>query len=682
MNAANPFLKPFDTPYGSVPFSKIKIEHYSEAMDEGLKEQKQNIEAIAGSGEAPTFANTIAAMENAAPILSRVTGVLFNLAEADNNDDFEALTTKYSPLLTEASSEIFQNEALFKRVKAVYDDRQKLNLDTEDSMLLEDTYKAFIRSGALLDEKDKKEFARLSSQLSSQTLNFGQNVLKDVNAYRMTIEKAEDLSGLPDYMVEAARLRAKELTGRDDCWVFDLSMPSYFGFMKYADDRSLREQLYRAYNSKGCRGNDNDNRALAAEIVNNRLKKAKIMGHENYASYSLERTMAETPERVYALLGQLLEKYMPAAMREREKVEDYARRMTGDEGFSLQAWDWSYYSEKLKEETFSLNDSILKPYFELSRVKAGVFGLAGKLYGLRFEKIEDVDVYHKDVDCYRVSDADGRLMGLLYTDFFPRAGKQGGAWMTEFRGQYMEDGRDVRPLISIVMNFTPPTESEPSLLTFSEVETFLHEFGHALHGLLSECKYESLSGTNVYRDFVELPSQLMENFSTEKGFLDGVALHYKTGEPIPEELVKSIKDSENFNVAYACVRQLNFGFLDMAWHTLTGEFKGDVEKFELEATRKTAMFPAVDGTCISTAFNHIFSGGYAAGYYSYKWSEVLDADAFAVFKAAGGISPEVAARFRREVLSRGGTEHPMTLYKRFKGSEPTVEALLRRNGIL
>lgn len=681
MNAQNPFLKAFDTPYQSVPFSKIKTEHYAEALDEGLKQQESNIKAICNNQYNPTFENTIVALEHCDEILSRTTNVLFNLAEADTNDDLVALTQKYSPLLTEASNRIFQNKELFERVKYVYSERKNLNLDTEDSMLLEQTYIAFVRCGAELDENEKKKFAEISSRLSLSTLNFGQNVLKETNDYKLIIDNKDDLEGLPDYIIEAARIRAKENGVDGDKWLFDLSMPSYFNFMKYSAKRNLREQLYLAYNSKGNHGNQNDNKTLVKQIVNDRLAIANLLGYKKFADYKLERTMAESSENVYKLLNELLTYYKPVAMQEFDRVQNFARIMEKQDDFDLQAWDWSYYSEKLKEQQFQLNDSMLKPYFELEKVKQGVFGLAGKLYGLKFEKAPEIDVYHKDVDAYKVSDADGRFMAVLYTDFFPRKGKQGGAWMTEFRGQRVENGQNLRPLISIVMNFTPPIEDTPSLLTFSEVETFLHEFGHALHGMLADTKYASLSGTNVYRDFVELPSQLMENFSTDPGFLDMAAKHYETGAPIPMEMIEKIKAAENFNVAYACVRQLNFGYIDMAWHSITEPFDGNPEQFENKASKETSMFPVVKGTCISTAFNHIFSGGYAAGYYSYKWAEVLDADAYSVFKEHGGIDPETASRFRNEILKKGGTEHPMILYKRFKGSEPTIDALLERNGI-
>lgn len=682
MNAQNPFLQAFDTPFESIPFGSIKKEHYSEALDEGLRRQERNIEAIVSNSETPDFQNTIVALENCDETLSRVAGVLFNLAEAESDDELMAITQKYSPLLTEASNKIFQNAALFAKVKSIYDRRSELALDTEDSMLLQNTYTAFVRSGANLNETDKKRFADLSGKLSLATLNFGQNVLKETNAYRLVVDDEKDLAGLPDYIKESAAIKAKENGLGDDKWMFDLSMPSYFGFMKYAENRELRQQLYMAYNSKGNKGNDNDNNALVRQIVNDRLELARIMGHETYADYRLEKTMAENPANVYALLDKLLEEYKPVAEKEYMRVRDFARQKTGDPDFVLQAWDWSYYSEQLKEDLFDLNDSMLKPYFELERVKQGVFWLAGQLYGLQFIKNDSIDVYHEDVDVYEVRDGNGRFMALLYTDFFPRKGKQGGAWMTEFRDQKIcADGTNQRPLVSIVMNFTPPMGDEPSLLTFSEVGTFLHEFGHALHGILSDTKYASMSGTNVYRDFVELPSQLMENFATDKAFLDQVAVHYKTGEAIPDSLVQKIKDAENFNVAYACIRQLGFGFLDMAWHTINEPFSGDVETFENHSCESTDMFPAVIGTCISTAFNHIFSGGYAAGYYGYKWAEVLDADAYAVFKSHGGIDSGIADKFRKEVLSKGGTEHPMTLYKRFKGSEPSIDALLERNGI-
>ncbi|NCC99194.1 MAG: M3 family peptidase [Bacteroidia bacterium] len=675
----NPFLKPFSNIYQTVPFSQIEINDYTEGFNAGLEEQSKNIQTIIDNQDKPTFENTIVAIEHADEILGRVANVLFNLTEAETNNELDELAQKYSPKLTEASNKIFQNEDLFAKVNYIYQNKASLNLDTEDFMLLEETYKAFIKSGANLSKDDKKKFSDISSNLSKLTLSFGQNVLKETNAYSITITDKANLLGLPDYALAAAEQKSKEkgLEG----WTFDLSMPSYSSFMRYAENRELRENLYRAYNSKSNKDNQNDNRNIVKQVVNNRLEIAKLMHKTNFAAYKLENTMAEDTNSVYKLLNELLSNYKPTAEKEFKTICDFAKTYTGDADFQMQSWDWSFFSEKYKEQNYDLNDGMLKPYFELDRVKQGLFWLAGELYGLQFKYNPSIDVYNPEVQAYEVRDKKDELVAILYTDFFPRASKQGGAWMTEFRGERVLNGKRLIPLISIVMNFTKPIGDTPSLLTFDELTTFLHEFGHSLHGMLANTKYASLSGTNVYRDFVELPSQLMENFATEQAFLDKVGIHYQTGEKIPAELVKKIKDTENYNVAYFCVRQLNFGFLDMAWHTIEETFEGNVEEFEHNACSKTTMFPTIEGTCISTQFNHIFSGGYAAGYYSYKWAEVLDADAYYVFKTHGGIDRATAESFKNNILSKGGTEHPMTLYKRFRGQEPTIDALLKRNGI-
>lgn len=673
----NVFLQPYNTPFQSVPFEQIQLEDYAEALDKGIEQQRLYIEQLTQNPDAPTFENTIAALEEGSDILDRVTAVLFNLNEADTSDELDEIANQYSPILSEESNKIFQNEALFKRVKAVYE-QGKEHLTGQQAKLLEDTYQAFVQAGALLSPAQKAKRLEISSQLSTQTLTFGKHVLKETNAFSLHLTQETDVAGLPSSALTAARQKAidKGLEG----WVIDLTAPSYIPFMTYANNRSLRQQLYMAYNTKGNKGGENDNTQLVKDIVNNRLALANLMGHSNYGSYKLQRTMAQKNQAVYELLDQLWEKYYPVALQEKACIEQYAQSIAGKD-FELKPWDWAYYTEKYKEATYHFSSEELRPYFELNQVIEGVYWLAGQLYGLQFIENDTLQKYHPDVKVYEVYNADKRYMGLLYTDFFPRDSKRGGAWMTEFRGQWKKNGVDTRPLISIVMNFTPSTPDNPSLLTFDEVQTLLHEFGHALHGLLSDVTYVSQSGTNVYRDFVELPSQLMENFADETHFLRHVAKHYQTGEVIPDSLVQKLKQSRTYLAAYACIRQLSFGYLDMAWHTLTEPYNGDVEQFERMACQKTAFFEPTAGACMSTQFNHLFAGGYAAGYYGYKWAEVLDADAFAVFRAHGGISAEVGKRFQTCILSKGGTEHPARLYVSFKGSEPTIDALLERDGI-
>ena len=680
MANANPFLQEFNLKFSAVPFDKIELDHYAEALEAGLKEQEEDIKKIVENTEEPTFENTILALENSGEILSRVCGVLFNLTEAETCDVLDSISEKYSPILSEASSKIHQNEALFVRVKKVYENIDQYT-DPIQKKLIENTYIGFVRSGANLEEDKKERLKTLSSELSLLTFNFGRLALQGTNAYTLHLNNIEDLDGLPEYALAAAKEKATEkgLEG----YVIDLSAPSYISFMQYATNRELRKQLYMAYNTKTSKGDENDNQENIKKIVNNRLEMAQIMGSSHYSEYRLERTMAQNDSAVYGLLDDLLEKYMPHAIKEREIIEDYAKKLNNDSSFVLMPYDWAYYSEKYKEEKYNYKEEDLKPYFELERVKKGVFGLATDLYGVKFIPNKELPVYHKDVDLFEVYDADGKFMGLLYTDFFPRKSKRQGAWMTEFKGQYYNaDGTDSRPLISLVMNFTPPTGNSPALLTFDEVKTFLHEFGHALHGLLSDVPYESLSGTNVYRDFVELPSQLMENFASLPEFLNKTAIHYETGEVIPAELVNKLKASEQYLAAYSCIRQLSFGYLDMAWHGINEKFDGNVIEFERNAWKKTQLFPSIDGCCMSTHFTHLFAGGYAAGYYGYKWAEVLDADAFSVFKEAGGINATVASRFRENILSKGSTEHPMTLYIKFRGCKPQTDALLKRDGIV
>lgn len=679
-NAENPFFKAYNTPHGTVPFNLIRIEHYEPAIIEGIRRQNAEIDAIVENKEKPTFANTIEAYEYSGELLCGVTAVLGNMLSAETSDELQALAQKMMPLLSEHSNNITLNERLFARVKTVYAQKSELGLAQEKAQLLENVYDSFVRHGANLEGEEREEYRRLTEELSVLTLTFSENNLKETNRFQLHLTNREDLSGLPDIAVETALEKAKS-EGKDG-WIFTLHAPSYVPFMTYADNRDLRRKLYMAYNTKCSLGNEYDNVDIVKRIVNVRLRIARLLGYKSYAEYTLKERMAENSERVYLLLNQLLDAYTPTARQEYQEVLELARKEKG-ESFEVMPWDWGYYSNKLKNDKFNLNDEMLRPYFELEKVKKGVFGLAERLYGITFKKNPDIPVYHEDVNAYEVYDEDGKYLAVLYTDFHPREGKRSGAWMTSFKEQWIdrETGENSRPHISLVMNFTRPIGNKPALLTFSEVETFLHEFGHSLHGIFANSTYRSLSGTNVYWDFVELPSQIMENFAVEKDFLYTFAKHYETNETIPEELVRRIVDASNFNVAYACLRQVSFGLLDMAWYDRTEPFEGDVKAYEKKACERTRLLPEVEETCMSVQFSHIFAGGYAAGYYSYKWAEVLDADAFSLFKEKGIFNREVANSFRENILSKGGTEHPMALYVRFRGQEPTIEALLRRNGI-
>ncbi|WP_423776241.1 M3 family metallopeptidase [Bacteroides graminisolvens] len=680
INAQNPFFEKYNTPHQTVPFDKIKNEHYEPAMLEGIKLHEAEIEAIINNPEAPTFANTIVAYEKSGKFLDRVITVFGNLRSAETNDDLQKIAQKMIPLLSEHSNNISLNEKLFQRVKAVYKQKSKLSLTIEQAKLLDDIYDGFVRRGANLQGEARNKYRELSKKLSTLTLQFGENNLKETNNFQLVLTQKEQLAGLPEGIVEAAAQTARE-KGVEG-WVITLHAPSYVPFMTYASNRELRKELYMAYNTKCTKDNEFNTLDIVKDLVNTRMQIAQLLGYKSYADYTLKERMAENSKNVYKLLDQLLDAYTPTAKAEYNEVQELARSTQGKE-FRLMPWDWSYYSDQLKNKKFSLNDEMLRPYFELSNVKEGVFGLATRLYGITFRKNSEIPVYHPDVDAYEVLDKDGSFLAVLYTDFHPRAGKRAGAWMTSFKGQWIDDqtGENSRPHITLVMNFTKPTESKPALLTFDEVNTFLHEFGHGLHGIFANTHYESLSGTSVYRDFVELPSQIMENFAVEKDFLSTFAKHYQTGEIIPDTLVQRIIDSSNFNVAYACLRQVSFGLLDMGWYTRTTPFTGDVKAYEQKAWEKAQILPVVEGTCMSAQFSHIFAGGYSAGYYSYKWAEVLDADAFSLFMQKGIFNQEVAQSFRNNILSKGGTEHPMTLYKRFRGQEPTIDALLIRNGI-
>lgn len=678
LTAQNPFLnyQNWKTPHGTYPFDAIKVEHYMPAFDEGIKQGLAEIDAIANNPAAPTFANTIEAYEKAGKLLSVVASCFYNLTSAETNDSLAALELELSPKLSEYSSTILLNEKLFERIKTVYEQKDKLKLTAEQSKMLDDIYEGFANNGANLSAEDKEQFKALQAKLSKLTLVYGQNVLKATNAWTRLIKDESLLAGLSDDTKQMLHANAakKGLNG----WLLDLKPTTYIPVMKYCDNRDIRRELYMAYNTR-CIGGEFDNTQNIKEIVNTRLALANLFGKACYADKSLHKTMAETKENVYRLLDQLRDAYMPVARAEYDELQQFADSL----GFyaTLQAWDWSYYSEKLKNEKYALSDDELRPYFELENVKKGVFNLANKLYGLKFVKNPNIQVYHPEVDAYDVFDAKGKFLAVYYCDFHPRDGKRGGAWMNDYKPQYRDGKTDSRPHIVNVMNFTRATADKPALLTYDEVETFLHEFGHGLHGMLTRCQYASMSGTNVPRDFVELPSQFNENFLGEKAFLDTFAKHYLTGEPMPQALIDKIKAAQNYHAAYACARQLSFGYLDMAWHTITEPFDGDVIAFGNAAMEQVKVLPVVPGTQMETAFTHIFAGGYAAGYYSYKWSEVLDADAFSVFKKNGIFDKKTADSFRTNILERGGTEPAMTLYKRFRGQEPTVDALMERDGI-
>lgn len=673
----NPFFaKSYGTPHDTAPFNEIRLEDYEPAFMEGIRQDDALTEQIINNPEPPTFDNTIA-FNIPDNLLGRVSNVFFNLLSAETNDEMDALAQKMSPILTEHANNILLNEKLFARVKAVYEQHRELS--QEEQMLLEKTYDGFIRSGANLSAEDKDKLRAINTELAQLTLQFSQNNLKETNLFQLHITAQDDLSGLPDSAIEAAALAAKEkqLEG----WLFTLHAPSYNPFMTYADNRELRRQMYMARNTICIHDNEYNNTDIVKRIVNLRRERVQLLGFNTYADFVLKRRMAENSDNVYQLLNDLLEAYLPTAREEVKEIQTLAQEMEGED-FVIQPWDFGYYSHKLQLKKFNLDAEMLRPYFELSRVKDGVFGLATKLYGITFKENPDIPVYHPDVTAYEVYDKDGSYLAVLYTDFHPRESKQSGAWMTSYKEQWMDEKEgNSRPHVSVTMNLTKPTETKPALLTLSEVETFLHEFGHALHGIFANTRFESLSGTSVYWDFVELPSQIMENFAVEHDFLNTFAQHYQTAEPIPEELIDRIVSSRNYNAAYACIRQVSFGLLDMAYYTLSEPFDADVLQFEKEAWAPAQLLPQLPDTCMSVQFGHIMSGGYAAGYYSYKWAEVLDADAFSLFKEKGIFNQEVAQSFRDNILSKGGTEPPMVLYKRFRGQAPSIDALLQRNGI-
>lgn len=673
----NPFFsKRYNTPHEVPPFDQIKFEHYEPAMMEGMRLETEAIEALCNNPEEPTFENTI--MPKTGEMLENVTSVFFNLLSACNTPEMEELSQQMAPLLSEHSNRITMNERLFQRIKHVWEKRNEL--DAEQQILMEKIYDGFLRTGANLPKEKKEELAELRTKLSQLSLQFSQNELHDTNAWTMHLTSEEELDGLPESAVAAARQEA-EARGLEG-WVITLQAPSYGPFMQYSRRRDLREKVYRAMNSICTHENENNNFENVRQLVNLRQQLAQVMGHKTYADFVLERRMAKDVAHVTDLMDKLLEAYRPVAEKEVAEIEQLAKEKEG-ENFVLQPWDFSHYGYLLKMQRYNIDSEMLRPYLRLEKVQEGVFGLATRLYGITFEHAADIPVYHPDVVAYRVKDTDGTFLAVLLADFHPRANKQSGAWMTTYREQWVEDktGENVRPIVSIVMNFTKPTKERPALLTLGEVETFLHEFGHALHAIFSQVKYEALSCTNVYWDFVELPSQFMENYATEPEFLATFAYHYKTGEPMPEELIRRIRESRNFQCGYACCRQVSFCLLDMAYYTLSTPLTQDIRSFESQAWERAMVLKTLDDSCMSVRFGHIMSGGYSAGYYSYKWAEVLDADAFSVFQQEGIFNTDTAARFRREILSRGCSEHPMTLYKNFRGEEPGIDALLHRNGI-
>ena len=670
----NPLVEEWNTPYQTPPFSSIKLEHYEPAIDYAIAVNRAEIEAIINNPEPATFENTIVAMAEAGELLSRITGVFFVLNNCDSTPEMQQIAMNITPKLTDLSNDISLNPQLFERIKSVYDQRKSLKLDQQDMQLLEDTYKGFARSGALLEGEDKELYRQYSSELSQLTLQFGQNALAATNAFSYNITDPAKVAELPDFVKEGLAADAK--ARGEEGWTVTLQAPSYGPFMTYSTQRDIKEQLYRAYNSRAL-GGENDNLENIRRIAELRLKIANVLGYKCYADYALEDRMAESTPTVNKFLKQLNKATLSYAKKDVAAITEYAHSL-GFEG-ELMPWDFGYYNEKYKEAKYSINDEQIKPYLQLESAKEAVFMLAGKLYGLTFTQVDNIETYHPEATVYEVHDsANGELLAILYLDFFPRDTKRAGAWMTEFRGVKVTDGVEQRPLVQLVMNFTKPTETTPSLLTFDEFTTFLHEFGHGLHGILAKGKYESINGTSVKRDFVELPSQIMENWAYEKEYLDLWAKHYQTGEPMPVELIEKIVAAKNYLAAYYNVRQLSFGMLDMAWHTITTPYEGDVLAFEQKALHATQVLPVVDGTAMGPAFTHIFSGGYAAGYYSYKWAEVLSADAFSYFKEKGIFSSEVAGKFRHELLERGGHEHPMTLYKNFRGHAPKTKALIEQ----
>jgi peptidyl-dipeptidase Dcp len=673
----NPLLQEWTTPFGTPPFHLIKTAHFKPAAEEAIRSAAEEIKSITDNTEPPDFENTVAALDRTGESLGRITSVLFNLNSAETNKNLQKIAQEVSPLITRFSNDITLNRKLFARIKSVFDVLETSKLNKEQKRLTERRFRSFILGGASLKEEDRKRFRSISEELAALSLKFEENVLEETNSFELHITSKDDLAGLPDSLIEMSSSEAEER--KKPGWIFTLHSPSYVPFMQYSERRDLREKMFRAYSSRAFRANEYNNSQLAIRIANLRLELAGMLGFRNFAEMILGDRMADTQEKVETFLNDLYLESKSAAIRDFDKIRQLAESYH-HEG-SLQRYDWAFYSEKLKKKLYDIDDEVLKPYFSLEKAEIAILGLATALYGIKFIRNNTIPLYHPEVKTFEVYEADGSFLAILYIDYHPRPGKNGGAWMTSYREQKNENGTDVRPLISIVANFTRPSETRPSLLSFNELTTFLHEFGHSLHGMLTKCTYESLSGTNVARDFVELPSQFMENYAYEKEWLDTWAMHYLTGEKIPDEIIHNIKDASTFNEGYSCLRQLSFGFLDMAWHTITNPLEEDISDFESGILAKTELFPPVEGLNFSVSFGHIFGGGYAAGYYGYKWAEVLDADAFSYFTETGIFNRKTAESFRKNILEKGGTDNPHDLYVRFRGKEPSVEALLKRSGM-
>jgi peptidyl-dipeptidase Dcp len=678
MNMNNPLLDKFEAPFETAPFNQIKTEHFLPAIQKSIELAKDEIKAIKAT-PLPTFENTIEALDRAGEKLGVIAGIFFNLNSAETNEEIQKLAREISPLLTEHSNDILLDKELFERIEQVHSQKEQLDLSPEQEMLLSKTYKSFMRNGANLNEEDSQKLRKIDQELAQLSLQFGEHVLAETNRYVRFVENESEVAGLPESIKEAAAQTAEE-KGKAGQWAFTLDYPSYVPALTYLKNRELRKELFIAYNTKSSKGDELDNKSVIKDILQLRYERAKLLGYQSHAHFVLEERMAKTPKDVLEFLENLLEKAKPKAEEDVAEVAAFAKKLDGIE--RLERWDFAYYSEMLKKEKYELDDELLRPYFQLEKVVDGVFQTAGKLYGIQFTPNKDIPVYHSDVTAYEVKDRDGKHLAVFYADFFPRAGKRNGAWMTSYKGQYQLGGKDHRPHVSIVCNFTKPTKSKPSLLTFNEVTTLFHEFGHALHGMLAKSNYSSLSGTSVYWDFVELPSQIFENWCYEKDCLDLFAVHFETGEKIPQELIDRIKKAANFQQGYQTVRQISFGLLDMAYHHEAPSEIQDIASFEQGVMEKTDLLPKVPNTLMSTAFSHIFQGGYSAGYYSYKWAEVLDADAFELFLEKGVFDPETAESFAKNILSAGGTEHPSKLYRRFRGREPKPDALLKRAGLI